>query len=163
MRFLGTLLVLSIMLLLGIASLILFMLVHFPRHYLWIEGTLLGVGLFLFISAFHELCHLVALFVTHNQDIVIGLTLSHLVLGIRYEGQVPSRDASMIYLSSLMTLPAGCFAFYLFSIKFWSRFLPAEFALPISIAMALSSLPFTFAMSKMDISDWRRLRNKDRR
>ena len=163
MRFYGTLLAISMMLFLGVGFLIFFVSTNFPLQYFWVEVIFLIVGLFLFMISIHELCHLVALLVTHNQDRVGGLGVSYRVIAIKYEGQVPSKDATMVYLSPLLTAPLAFLAFYWFPQKYLLRFVPIELVLPLSLVMGVGSLLITLLMSKWDISDWKHIRNKNRR
>jgi len=157
LRFYGTVLVVSTMLLLGVASLILF--TYFPLQNFWAETIFLFLGLLLFVSAFHEFCHLVALVVTRNQDIVRGLRVSLRTLGIRYEGEVPAEDVALVYLSSLLTVPVASCVFYFLFKRYLLRFLPVELASQVSILIAAISIPLTLvAMNRDDISEWRRLR-----
>ena len=151
------------MLLFGVSSLIFFVSANFPLQYFWVEVIFLIVGLFLFMISFHELCHLVALLVIHNQDKVDGLRLSYRVIAIKYEGQVSSKDATMVYLSPLLTIPLAFLTFYWFPQKYLLRFVPIELVLPFSLLMGVGSLPITLLMSKWDISDWRNIQNKKRR
>jgi len=159
MKFYGTFLIVSIMLLLSVVFLIMYVFINFPAQYFLVEGMFFGVGLFLFILFFHEFCHLIGILITHNQDIVRGLALSYKAVRIRHEGKVPLKDASMVYLSSLITVPVVFIVSYFSSQKLWLNFVLIEFALPMSFVEAIISIPFTLAMSKWDISDWRRIRS----
>lgn len=157
MRFCGAFLVVSTMLLFGM-----FFLMVFPAlsmQSIPIGAIICGVGLFFFTTGFHEFCHLIALLITHNHRLVIGLRFSYRFFGIRYAGQVPRENASLIYLLSLLTVPATFLALFWAFLMYLPRFLPIKLALPISIVIAVISVPFAFAMSKHDISDWKRSRH----
>ena len=156
MRFYGALLVVSIVLLLGIIFLIFSSIISFSTRSISIRMIILIAGTSLFILGFHEFCHLIGILITHNQNIVRGLVFSlrknH--FGIKYAGQVPREDASLIYLLSFLTVPATFLAVFCGFLKFWLSFLPIVPSLLISIVFAIVSVPFTFQMSnKYDIRD----------
>lgn len=162
MRFHGVFFVMLAILLLGIVLMISSILL-FPIRSKFIQLITLIIGIGLFSIGFHELCHLVGLLMTHNQDMVTGLGFlrrgDRLGFGIETVDEVPREDASLVYLSSFLTVPATfLFAFCGFLI-FWLNFLPCKFAVEGSIILSIETMPFTILMSyTYDFQKWKELR-----
>ena len=165
MRFYGTLLVVLIVMLLGIILLIFSSVIAFSTQpsSIFLRMMILSAGIFLFTIGFHEFCHLVGILITHNQSMVRGLVFSWRrdIFGIKYAGQVPQEDASLVYLLGLLTVPATFLIVFCGFLVFLLRFLPFSSALSCSILMALITIPFTLMMSYThDIKAWKRVRHK---
>ena len=163
MRFYGTFFVILAMLLVNVIFLIFFLHVRFLMQHVYAGVVFLALCVGFFAVVFHEFCHLIGLLVTHNQDIVRGLSLSYRHFGIRKASEVLSKDASIVYLSSLLTVPVASLASYAISLTYWLRLVPFEPAQLFSISLAVCCLVGTYVMSQKDISDWKRSRYKYKR